>query len=796
VTFFEAPAGNRISVRPDEVSRGPNATAGEAFSAAFNEVRATDLSVSRGRNVKRAIVERREAIERITGKDYDEAVAPYLPPRRVGEAVTPEQLLKGTNDAVDALRRDLGDKGAAILPSSMLARRGEELALEKVEASAAVEGRTRSTGASAAALAGGMAGYLTDPVILLSMAFGGGSGSALRAVGTEMAIAAGSEAAIQPAVQAYRADLGLPSGFGQAATNVAVATAGAGLFTGAVRAGGKAAPKAIEASRVGARALARQLRLLGREGEARTAETLGEKAVLDGIDNPYEDTPAGRSAHRENMAAARAALESGEALTTPPAPMRADIIPDGIAGLPAPKPGEPVAGILSFDPDELIVDAQRFQFKDGGDDAGVTDRLAGVEEWDPLRAGVALVWEDESGARFIVDGHQRRGLASRIKATGAEAPQLPGYLLREGDGISAEGARAIAATKNIAEGTGTAIDAAKVLRDAPEIGVSLPPRSALVRDARGLAALSDDAFGMVVNKVVDPAHAALAGRLAGGSPDLHPEILAVVARHKPASLVEAESIIRDVIDAPAVRETQSSLFGEQEVNQPLYAERAKVIAAAERQLRKDRQAFGTLVREENRLTEEGNVLAGDRNRQRAEEDAKAIEKIQRLARRKGPIADALAEAANQVRAGKRPGDAAASFIDTIRKAPDELEPGGNAGRGAGADREAGGGKSGSRPEPAGPGTGRPERLAQGRAPAASAEATEHVERIFDDPDVQAIDTEARRLEVELEREIRTDGNFELPDLFDGDARTAQSILDEAAAEKEFLFQLEVCGKAG
>ena len=63
--------------------------------------------------------------------------------------------------------------------------------------------------------------------------------------------------------------------------------------------------------------------------------------------------------------------------------------------------------------------------------------------------------------------------------------------------ISPEEARVIAAMKNIAEGTGTSIDAAKVLRVEPGRLSELPPRSELVRQARDMMALSDEAFGAI-----------------------------------------------------------------------------------------------------------------------------------------------------------------------------------------------------------------------------------------------------------------------------------------------------------
>src|SRR5205085_11419216 len=107
--------------------------------------------------------------------------------------------------------------------------------------------------------------------------------------------------------------------------------------------------------------------------------------------------------------------------------------------------------------------------------------LAGVERWDPIKAGMTVVYEDRDGTRYIVDGHQRLGLAKRIAAADpAQDTRLNAFVLRAADGVTDAEARAAAAAKNLAEGTGRAIDAAKVLRARPELLRDLPPRSELV----------------------------------------------------------------------------------------------------------------------------------------------------------------------------------------------------------------------------------------------------------------------------------------------------------------------------
>lgn len=351
-----------------------------------------------------------------------------------------------------------------------------------------------------------------------------------------------------------------------------------------------------------------------------------------------------------------------------------DLRADQSAAVAAPPPGtaQPIPssianGVEAFAPADLIVDADRFQFKEGGDQFGVTDRLKGVKHWDPIKAGMILVWEDNAGRRFLVDGHQRFGLAKRIAAEDpSQNPRLNGYVLREADGVTDADARAIAAGKNIAEGTGTAVDAAKVLRNRPDLIKSLPPRSELVRQARDLVNLSGDAFRLVVNDIVPPHYAAIVGRLVPDDAKLQHSLLELLAKTDPANAVQAEAIVRQGRQAGMVTEKQTSLFGDEDVAQSLYLDRAKVLDRALKELKSDQRVFATIVREKDTLESAGNVLAGDINERRASHDAQAIQVLQALASRVGPVSDALGAAARKSRTDSI-GAAVRDFTGFIRR---------------------------------------------------------------------------------------------------------------------------------
>ena len=376
-------------------------------------------------------------------------------------------------------------------------------------------------------------------------------------------------------------------------------------------------------------------------------------------------------------------------LPAPEAPEAPQTAPAATAAAPkAPLPQAPESAaervaapseLESLDPAKIKVDAARFQFKAGGDQAGVTERLQGVTQFDPRLAGTALVFRDGAGQDFIVDGHQRLALANRLTQEGQLGIRINAFVLNSADGITAADARAIAAAKNIAEGTGTAIDAAKIMREAAIKSVKLPelpPRSALVRDGKALAKLSPDAFGMAVNEVVPHQQAAVVGRLVADGPD-QVEAMRLLAEAKPENAHQAEMIVRDMMATGTERATTTgSLFGPETTSSSVVLERAKIADEARRLLTRDKAVFRTLVAEAQRIESHGkNALDAAANQERQSTDEQAAQHLTTLATRKGPVSDALTGIARRFKAGELSRRAAATeFLDAVRGA---VEGGGN-----------------------------------------------------------------------------------------------------------------------
>lgn len=385
----------------------------------------------------------------------------------------------------------------------------------------------------------------------------------------------------------------------------------------------------------------------------------------------------------------------------------------------------------SFDPMSLNADPGRFQYKAGGDEEGVTARLRGVEAWDATASGKVLAFEDLDGTLTVADGHQRRALAQRMIGQGWDA-RLDGYLFRAADGWTAPQVRVVAALKNIREGQGSPLDAAKVFREAPQYLTdrSLPVSGEFIAQGRGLARLSDEAFGATVNQVIPERYAAEIGALAAERPDLHMGMVRLFKAADPANVDEARALVIEALQDDWLKSEpdQGDLFG-YDGSQSAMIARAKIAATVKRSLASDARLFGQLIKHADAIEAGGNALARDANEARLAIDRTALEVTAKLALRSGPIGDAMAQAVARVAKGDAPGTAARDVLKRVREAVE-----------AGESLDA--------------------MRAQAIDPAAPSEASQALVRAFDEPVGEG--AKAQTLEAPEDAAIEADS----PGLFD------------------------------
>lgn len=696
----------------------------EVFASAFHAARVVDNSNASQVALERAYDQRIDAITK-AGVTHDLSNPQRLQrglsvPNEMGFYDEPE--VADPHAEFDRKLHELAAKHPEHLPVFKLDRSVREEAKEiarqaEARSQAAWERAPNLYGAAGATrLAGGFVGAGTDPINVAALAAGpwgrvGVGAKQLLWMGVKQgAVNAGAETAIQPFVQAWRKEAGLDYGLGPAVGNIGMAAA-FGAIDPAVRtisrgvqrlrgrepildASGKVTGwrepmPASEALEQAARNAAPDSVLRkAYEGDVEAMHQLAKEA---GIADDPAIVGARQAAEIEHELAggkpvfvddSEGFFKLGQAFRSSvddaePPPRGADpVLPQrkGFERLaddgPAPPAsfkldGRPVA-FREMPSAEVGFDAGTFQFKGNGNAQGVSQRLAGVEQWDPIAAGRAIVFERADGSKVIADGHQRVALAQRLEQTGHEPIAMPATIFREADGWTAADVRAIAARKNLQEGSGDVLDAARAIRDRPDIiDSSVPLSSHAMRQARNLARLSDEAFAAVMSGQVAPNHAAVVGDLVEARSQ-HAPIIRALAEAEPNNEREARHIIADLVHGPR-HEVQETLLGGH-ANSSLLAERAQVLDRALKLLKEDAQIFAILSKEADRIARVGNKLAEDANAARVLQSETVSALIETLATKPGPVREWLDDAARAVDGGgTKPKDAATAFAEQVRR---------------------------------------------------------------------------------------------------------------------------------
>ncbi len=470
-----------------------------------------------------------------------------------------------------------------------------------------------------------------------------------------------------------------------------------------------------------------------------------------GLGEGQSKSQSGRQ-EEERSVEVKAAEAAAQTLADIPAKDRTKRVPEFNPATDAqePTPGEP-AGVYVFNPTKLNVDAQRFQFKSGGDEYGVTGALRNVQRWDKAKAQAIMVWQDKNGKLWVVDGHQRSGLARRLVETGKEKDiSLPGILYRETDGFTAEDMKAIAAVTNIANGSGSALDGAKILRARPDLlDDTLPLSAGKGKQAAELARLGDEPFRMVVNELVPEHQAAIVGELIPKDHARQEAAMKAIIRFEPKNAEETAALVQRVSQAELAKAEegrQTSMFGDLESPESTVGEEMRIVGKAIKELKKDKSLFARVLANAGRIEETGSQIERDAA-QSAATDADYFAKVLASdAYAAGPVREALKEAAKDLKNGNvNLTQATERVYDALRKGTADRQAETHGSDGAGT--LVGVAEGGAEPRFEQGADGKPQQLIPGVAPVTTGE----------------------RLALEADRPMRG-GNAPAGGLFDEDAR--------------------------
>lgn len=379
---------------------------------------------------------------------------------------------------------------------------------------------------------------------------------------------------------------------------------------------------------------------------------------------------------------------------TPP-PVRPGIAPD-----PNPTPIEnPRTGVTAPDPNAVVItdpsviglDPKTYQFKESEPGTGNTGALAGATKWLPNSPPVTL-HERLDGSLWIADGHQRFNKYQELKAAGHQLPPLRATILREADGYDVPTARRAASIQNVTEGSASALDIAKLLRDgdlSPDERAMIPKGSmsgAKLRAGEGLRSLAPEAWQAVVNGAADPEAVATVGKYFT-DPQEQIAAIAAIGKRDIKGYLDGDAFVRSLRDETLVQRekgAQGDLFGNAGVLD-VASDRADIIRATEGLLRSRRAAFSNALRNAPALEEAGNILVTDTNATSRSEAQKLLAYFAKYADQRGRATNiALRELAGEVNAKRLDTTTAANRLLNAIRRDIESDSGGGDGQTAGA----------------------------------------------------------------------------------------------------------------
>ena len=390
----------------------------------------------------------------------------------------------------------------------------------------------------------------------------------------------------------------------------------------------------------------------------------------------------------------------GEALRTTPPP-----------GVKVTRHGRWV-GNATLHADDVEMDPARFQYKMEVGEEGVSETLKEVRQFDPLYGGVVQVWRDPAdGKTYVINGHHRMELAKRSPHKDAD-PDDPDDWSWHGEmqvryinAGNERQARAIGALVNIAEGHGTALDAASYMKesgikakDLRKHNISLKGKVAEV--AAALSDLSPKLFSMVHSKVWSEKRGVIFGKHLPGDERKQDELATYVRdkeedRKRPFTDEEVEEMAFAKSWATETTEEQETLWGKEEKRQDTFAEEAEIANQAKKSFAGVLRKLSGVSSEAAKAIIEGTGVGKIETRKAKEETARArdlFDAFQRERKYKGPLRDALAEAALGYKNDPRNRDQyVGQFLERAQGILEAIQRGGKDGDpGGGGDRDGGG----------------------------------------------------------------------------------------------------------
>jgi hypothetical protein len=351
----------------------------------------------------------------------------------------------------------------------------------------------------------------------------------------------------------------------------------------------------------------------------------------------------------------------------------------------------PSAQVYEMKVGDMKRDPERFQYKKGTDPTtGAGAALGDIKTYDRGLGGVITMYHDPDGQFYVANGHQRVDALERlegpeashrvqiIESRPADDPEATKGAIRYGQ--TPEQARSYGAIINIAEGRGTAMDAARFFRSQGmdtstmiEHGISLDPREEKTLQAAALSQLSPMVFRAVDHGVLPQRLGVVIGRELGDNPTAQDALYQMLKKRgfRDMGASKLGEMLRLAKGAGETTETTMTLFGPETMKKSLLMEQADVLAGIKSRLASEKRLFGTVAGGAEQIEEAGvGKVDADTGEHLSTVAAQNLELLGRTAYGAGPVNDAIKDAAKKLAEGKT--SKSAIIKEAYQKVADEL----------------------------------------------------------------------------------------------------------------------------
>jgi phage gp29-like protein len=334
------------------------------------------------------------------------------------------------------------------------------------------------------------------------------------------------------------------------------------------------------------------------------------------------------------------------------AEMQAKLAEVEAQALATPEPGS----VLDVPIESLNFDPERFQYKLVHGATGSSGSLSGVKTWDANLAGLVQVWRDPAdGKTYVVNGHNRANLAKQLGVDNVTVRYL--------DVKDAREARVTGAITNVAEGRGTAIDAAKFFKDSGLTREDLqrkgiPMREAIATHGLALSELDDALFRRVIDGDMPQERAVIIGG-SGLKKDEQRSLVDLIEQQEKKGRRITNEVISELTDvvksSGSQSEQQFDLFGMTETTRNLALEKATLQANIRKKLSREKKLFSTVAksRAAKDLAKAGNQIDIERSKGVSDQAAQTLAVFDQLKNLSGPVSSLINQAAERVANGEK-----------------------------------------------------------------------------------------------------------------------------------------------